>query len=374
VDSPRRIDSEALQREIFANLESFLQHLYPNGTLNRHKHLFFIGDLDGNGGKSTKINLSGEHKGVAYDWQTQNASADWIAVWMRNNRVDFRKACDQICEAIGVPLSAVGQLPGPETEAAPDPTKQTERAPEKQSEQIIWPKPDYIYVDEEVCNAISLYDLEEASPIRFTDADAQTETVIDSLFPDNPFLCVGKAANIFCTRRREKLRGRMEACQFIVPNPMRHWYGFNADGNQSERCADNIGPRHYLVIECDFTKYKLNKRTNQLDATRWLPFINKWASRGIEIADACASLLWVIAKHLPLVLVVSSGGKSLHGWFRTCGLNETDLLSYMKFAVSIGADSATWRPFQLVRMPGGLRDNGNRQSVLYFNPDARFDR
>jgi hypothetical protein len=375
--SLQRIDSDALQKEIFANLEPFLQCLYPNGSLNRHKHQFFIGDLEGNGGKSTKINLIGEHKGVAYDWQTHNATADWVAIWMKNNRVTFRVACEQICEAIGVPLSAVNEMPrfasGDAEEENEHISTSTDKAPAPP--QITWPNPDYLYVDDEVCNSISLYDLTEKSPISFEDANdnSVSETVIDALFPGSPLLCVGKAANVFCTRRRETLRGHLGRCQFIVPNPMRSWRGLNADGNQSERCADNVGAREFLVIECDFTKEKLNKTTGEMEPTKWMPSILKWESKGISVADACAALLWDMSRHLPLVMVVSSGGKSLHGWFRTCGLNERDLLSHMKAAVRIGADPATWRPFQLVRMPGGTRDTGARQSVLYFNPKARFD-
>jgi hypothetical protein len=40
----------------------------------------------------------------------------------------------------------------------------------------------------------------------------------------------------------------------------------------------------------------------------------------------------------------------------------------MSHAVSLGADPATWLKSQFVRMPDGLRDNGKRQRVLYFNP------
>ncbi len=241
------------------------------------------------------------------------------------------------------------------------------------TERIEWPGPDYVYVDREVCQSIRLSDLMDRSPIHFGDADSHTEEVIDTLFPGNPLLCAGKAANIFCTRSREKLRGHLERCQFIVPNPMKRWHGLNADGNRSERCADNVGPREFLVIECDFTKYKLNKATGQQEPTKWTPFIEKWEGKGISVADACAALLWKISAILPLVMVVSSGGKSLHGWFRSTGLDEKTLLGYMKYCVLNGADPATWRPFQLVRMPGGMRDNGRRQSILYFNSTARLD-
>jgi len=45
----------------------------------------------------------------------------------------------------------------------------------------------------------------------------------------------------------------------------------------------------------------------------------------------------------------------------------------MRYAVSIGADPATWTRCQLVRMPDGLRrepGKERRQTVYYFNPEA----
>jgi hypothetical protein len=42
----------------------------------------------------------------------------------------------------------------------------------------------------------------------------------------------------------------------------------------------------------------------------------------------------------------------------------------MDRAVRLGADSHTWTRCQLVRMPDGIRDNGNRQRVYYFAPSV----
>jgi hypothetical protein len=44
------------------------------------------------------------------------------------------------------------------------------------------------------------------------------------------------------------------------------------------------------------------------------------------------------------------------------------LESFMRYAVMLGADRATWTRSQFVRMPDGTRDNGNRQTVYFFNP------
>jgi hypothetical protein len=84
--------------------------------------------------------------------------------------------------------------------------------------------------------------------------------------------------------------------------------------------------------------------------------------------DEHAALLVHLAKLAPLVLVVHSGNKSLHGWFYCEGQSEEKVVRFFQYAVSLGADQATWTRCQLVRMPDGLRDNGKRQSVIYFSP------
>ena len=42
----------------------------------------------------------------------------------------------------------------------------------------------------------------------------------------------------------------------------------------------------------------------------------------------------------------------------------------MNFYLTLGADPATFAPFQMVRMPGGTRQDGNHQEIIYFNPEA----
>jgi hypothetical protein len=60
----------------------------------------------------------------------------------------------------------------------------------------------------------------------------------------------------------------------------------------------------------------------------------------------------------------------LHGWFYCAGQLDEKVEKFFRYAVSIGADPATWTLCQLVRMPDGLRDNGKRQRVMFFNPKS----
>jgi hypothetical protein len=191
-----------------------------------------------------------------------------------------------------------------------------------------------------------LADLWEASPVRPDWEEPQTEELIDRLFPGNPLLCCGKHINRdIGTGTREEWRGQLAVQQFIVPSPMTAEEGSKKSGTgTSVRCLDNTGPRRYLVIEFD---------------------------QGTK--DTHAVVLWHLARLAPLVMVVHSGGKSLHGWFACQGSSEALQLRFMRYAVMLGADPATWTRCQFVRMPDGLRRRpsafGVRQSVFYFNPN-----
>lgn len=190
-----------------------------------------------------------------------------------------------------------------------------------------------------------LADLWEASPLRPDWEEPQTEELIDALFPGNPLLCCGKHINRdIGTGTREEWRGQLLVQQFIVPSPMTTEEGLKKDGGPSLRCLANTGPRRYLVIESDH-----------------------------GTVDTHAAVLWHLARLAPLVMVVHSGGKSLHGWFACQGSSEALQLRFMRYAVMLGADPATWTRCQFVRMPDGLRRRpsafGVRQSVFYFNPN-----
>jgi len=149
--------------------------------------------------------------------------------------------------------------------------------------------------------------------------------------------------------------------QFIVPNAMASLKGKTKEGKDSVRCLDNTGERQFLVIEFDIA-----------EAGNWGPYVKEWQARGISTFDAQAALLVHLAtKDAPrfrLTMAVNSGKRSLHGWFCCQGIPEEQTRAFMARAVRIGADPATWTKCQLVRMPGGTRDDGSRQWVEYFNP------
>jgi hypothetical protein len=192
-----------------------------------------------------------------------------------------------------------------------------------------------------IASGVGLVDLWEASPVRFEDNESHAEEVIDALFPGDPLLCVGQSDWRFATRRRESWCGRLERMQLIVPSPMSREMGRTKEGKESEHSLDNTGARRFLVVEQD----------------------------GGNLDEQSAILLH-LAEGAPLALAVHSGSKSIHGWFYCAGQSEERLRAFMRAAVAVGADRATWTRSQFVRMPGGTRDNGKRQTVYFFNPEV----
>jgi hypothetical protein len=231
-----------------------------------------------------------------------------------------------------------------------------------------WPKPDYGRVYTLAKEGIGLYDSWEGAPIRFEDDDNHAEQIADAVFPGNPLLCCGIFSWEFATRRRQVWRGHLHRFQFIVPNPMDRVYGLTAGGKRSEHAKDAVGPRIYLVNEFDISSYA----TDGVTMTPWAPIIRAWDDNGITVADACAAVLDVLRRILPLVLVLHSGGKSLHAWFNVVGLSEPAVKRFMRAAGSLGADPKTFSKHQFVRMPDGTRDNGNHQVVWFFDPSKAF--
>ncbi len=183
-----------------------------------------------------------------------------------------------------------------------------------------------------------LVDLWETSRIRIESNESKTESIVDRLFPGNPLLCCGKSNSDFDTMPRESWRGQLSQLQFIVPSPMSAVTGQTKDGRESKHTLSNTGERRFLICEFDS-----------------------------GTADEHAALLLHLATFAPLVCAVHSGGKSLHGWFFVAGQPDDKILKFFCYAVSLGADRATWTRSQFVRMPDGTRDNGNHQTVYFLN-------
>ena len=205
------------------------------------------------------------------------------------------------------------------------------------------PAPKWPSVNEEQLSAIirengGLADLWELSPVRIEDNAQHTGEIIGRLFPGNPLLCCGESSSVFDTKPREQWRGELSKLQLIVPSPMTDETGLTKDGRESKHTLNNTGDRRFLV--CEFDK---------------------------GATDDHAAILIHLGQFAPLVCAVHSAGKSLHGWFLVHGQPDDKVIKFFRYAVSLGADPATWTRSQFVRMPDGTRDNGKRQTVYFLN-------
>lgn len=162
------------------------------------------------------------------------------------------------------------------------------------------------------------------------------------LYRDDEFVCLGEMASVFFTKRRKDLFHSVQTSKFeyVNPSPMTEEFGFTKDGVVSAHTLDNCGPKTYQVVEFDHG----------------------------QISDH-AAIHWWLAGFAPLIMLVYSGGKSLHGWYNVRNMNEVDVLSFFSRAVQVGADPKMWSRCQFSRLPAGLnRKTGKAQTVVLFEP------
>jgi hypothetical protein len=200
-----------------------------------------------------------------------------------------------------------------------------------------WPDLNLTRRREALSNNTGIEELQGISPVKQTRADQ----VLPILFPGDPLIWAARSVrpeigDALPLRQWLPIAGMQ---QFIVPNPM-----ISRDipcNGKSKRCLTNTGPRVYLVIESDS-----------------------------GTADEQAAILWHLAHFARLAIAVHSGSKSVHGCFYVADRAEEQNRAFMEYAVSLGADPATWVKCQPVRMPGGHRPGKGKQEILFFNPAA----
>jgi hypothetical protein len=168
------------------------------------------------------------------------------------------------------------------------------------------------------------------------------------LYPDHPLLCFVydklKPGGI-ATGYWNDPRLRSAFPPLMVPNPLLAEWGYTKSipPTRSERALSNVGPRRYLILDFDS------------------------GSR-----DEQAAIIWYLRQqwqkqHVPLVMVLDSGRRSLHGWFDVRHLEEPEIWKLCRQAYRLRADDATFGKSQLVRVPGALRpDTGKLQRVYYY--------
>jgi hypothetical protein len=170
--------------------------------------------------------------------------------------------------------------------------------------------------------------------------DIKQRALLRTLFPDvDGLICIAEHMEYGSKTAPLAEHKDMVSKQFILPAYMSARTGITKKGKVSARALSNTGERRFIVLDFDEPP-----------------------------SEHHASIIrWMMGTRAP-VMVIKSGGKSLHAWYRT-ETQDRDA-QFWRLAIMAGADPAIQRnKAQVVRLPMGTRDTGVVQSVLYFNPN-----
>jgi hypothetical protein len=184
-----------------------------------------------------------------------------------------------------------------------------------------WPDPDAAMIARTLATTPTFFDVTQELPL-------EASQVLPKLFAAGELVCTGPDSKTAIVRPLEECLADAHLQQFIVVNPMRGRQSLNQQGEPSVRCQSNVLRRRHVVAEFD-------------DASLSKP--------------QQAQLITRLATFVPLMLVVDSGGKSLHAWFRVEQLAIRDQAYFFAVACLLGADETRWDTSGWLRMPGGLR-------------------
>lgn len=173
---------------------------------------------------------------------------------------------------------------------------------------------------------------------------------IKALYAPTDLVCVAMSSDSHLTLPRDTVAAaeNLGDVEYINPSPMVKPFGRTQErtpqfpeGKESAHCLDNTGPKKYQVIEFDFGP-----------------------------PHEHAAILWHLGSRLRLVLIVYSGGKSMHGWFNVASVPDQIVTDFFTEAVHLGADPKMWSRCQFSRMPCGTNHKTQRQqTVTFFNSD-----
>lgn len=96
-------DTDAMRSGLLDRLEAVLHYLFPQGRIRSGK--FYVGDVDGNSGKSLVVELDGPRRGLWKDFSTDEGG-DVIDLWARSQgrsaRTDFPRVAGEIRQWLGI--------------------------------------------------------------------------------------------------------------------------------------------------------------------------------------------------------------------------------------------------------------------------------
>lgn len=159
------------------------------------------------------------------------------------------------------------------------------------------------------------------------------------------FVCAGPDPRHCLTQTLAEWSDGILDSQHLVPNPMAARTGTTKAGRVSPRSLDNAAKvRRYLVVEFDHA----------------------------ALAQQASRIAWLDSQTPGrLLLIMFSGGKSLHAWFCVRGIHPARQRTWFRLAATLGADPQMWLTHQPARMPCGIRQPGGIvQETLLWRPEA----
>ena len=136
----------------------------------------------------------------------------------------------------------------------------------------------------------------------------------------------------------------------IIPNPLSGQEAPTQNGKASLRADACVKSFRFAVVEFDNLS-----RKDQFDF---------WWGANLE--------------NLPVVCLIDSGNKSIHGWIRIDGVTdgetwtqEVENILFRQLLQPLGVDGACRNEARLSRLPGHRRENGKMQRLIYLAPSGR---
>ena len=188
-------------------------------------------------------------------------------------------------------------------------------------------------------------ELWELSPVRINWEPAEdARNLLEILYAPDDVLFIGDRFDRGVKTVREWLADpNLTKHPHIIPNPLTGQQGSTKDGKSSLRADDCVKDFRFAVIEFDDMP-----REDQIGF--WLSI------------------------HLPVVALIDSGGKSIHGWIRTDAPDRAAWERYVEGKIfpmltEIGCDPSCRNEARLSRLPGHFREEKKRiQRILYLDP------
>jgi hypothetical protein len=193
-------------------------------------------------------------------------------------------------------------------------------------------------------------DLCAASPVEITwSPEHDAIEVLRSLYDPDDRLFIGARHDggdsrvLPVWRWIERLKCGLAVPEHVIPNPLTGKEGHTRGGKPSFRADSCVEKFKFAVVEFDGMPLKEQ--------------VSFWA--GVA---------------LPIVALITSGGRSIHGWIRIDAADADEWTQRVEvklfdFLVALGADATCKNEARLSRMPGHFRAETNKwQRVLYLDP------